>query len=381
MFKTVIVEKLVYGGYGLCRSDEGIVFVPGTLPGEHIRILPEKKKQGFITASLLETIKRSPQRRTPQCKWAGICGGCDWMHIRYEAQLELKKEIFLDCIKRIGRINDKIKPQIYSSPELNYRIRAQIKSNNMGQTGFFKKGTNQVVPIDNCLLLSQRLNELLRCKKVSDLANCNEISNLKVIEGELVVASDPLLPGITEKSTIMKIGTKHFKVHGGSFFQSNRFLMEKLGLWAKPFVGGKTCVDLYGGTGFFSVMLSSNFKQGVLIESVSDQVESACANFHNNGIAHFSAINLCAEKTGQIVKSSPDLLIVDPPRPGLTRKVREFISQLKPKQLLYISCNSSTQARDAGFFVNRAGYNIKETALFDLYPNTHHLETVILFEK
>ena len=381
MFKTVIVEKLVYGGYGLCRSDEGIVFVPGTLPGEHIRILPEKKKQGFITASLLETIKRSPQRRTPQCKWAGICGGCDWMHIRYEAQLELKKEIFLDCIKRIGRINDKINPQIYSSPELNYRIRAQIKSNNMGQTGFFKKGTNQVVHIDNCLLLSQRLNELLRCKKVSDLANCNEISNLKVIEGELVVASDPLLPGITEKSTIMKIGTKHFKVHGGSFFQSNRFLMEKLGLWAKPFVGGKTCVDLYGGTGFFSVMLSSNFKQGVLIESVSDQVESACANFHNNGIAHFSAINLCAEKTGQIVKSSPDLLIVDPPRPGLTRKVREFISQLKPKQLLYISCNSSTQARDAGFFVNRAGYNIKETALFDLYPNTHHLETVILFEK
>lgn len=379
--EILVVEKLVFGGYGLCRSKDGVVFVPGVLPGEHVRILPEKKKQGFTTAQLLEIVKSSPSRRVPPCKWSGVCGGCDWLHIEYEAQLKIKREIFLDCMKRIGKIKEELDPEVNGSSEFNYRIRAQIKVDKSGNVGFFKKSTNEIVSIDNCLLLSERLNDLLKVIQTSRVLSHGKIDSLKVIDGGQRIASSPQLADLTEKSTIIKVGDKKFCVRGDSFFQGNRFLLEKLGTWTKPFVGGDTCVDLYGGTGFFSVMLASNFKNGILIESIWDQVESAKVNFFNNGISHFSAMKLFAESCGQVVKESPDLLIVDPPRPGLAKPVREFIAQLKPQKLLYVSCDPSTLARDTGFFVSEAKYKIVKTALFDLYPNTYHMESIVLFER
>ena len=125
-------------------------------------------------------------------------------------------------------------------------------------------------------------------------------------------------------------------------------------------------------------MLAEQFKSGLLVELREEQVQGARRNFKINKVENFKAVCGPVEQASRFVKGRPDLLIVDPPRPGLTMNAREEIAKLNARKILYISCNPSTQARDAAFFVNRAGYKVDKTALFDLYPNTYHLETVML---
>jgi tRNA/tmRNA/rRNA uracil-C5-methylase (TrmA/RlmC/RlmD family) len=152
-----------------------------------------------------------------------------------------------------------------------------------------------------------------------------------------------------------------------------------MGNWAKSYIKGHSFIDMYGGLGFFSIMLGENFSQGLLIENVKSQVEQANNNFRKNNIKHIRAEIMSAEDyLSQKSLPETDLLIVDPPRPGLTRKVREGIHDLNPGSILYISCNPSTQARDVDFLIKKCCYSIKKAALFDLYPQTHHIETALL---
>jgi 23S rRNA (uracil1939-C5)-methyltransferase len=375
------IEKMVYGGLGLARTGQGIIFIPDTIPGETVETEIEETKGGFATGKLVSILEQSPVRRIPACKFAGICGGCEWLHIDYKSQLIYKNEIFIDCLSRIGRIKEiPQKIEIFDSPETGYRRRAQIKLGEDGNCGFFKKKTNDIVNIDNCPLLSDSLNSLL--KRLPQHSSALNIKNLKVISGDSCIASSPVIPQLTEKSTVIKSEKHSFTVDGGGFFQSNRFVIDKLGNFAAGITEGELFIDLYGGIGFFSVFLSSKFKKGFLVESIDSQVSQAQKNFADNGITNVCAIASTVEKCGadKRFRNAP-LLLVDPPRPGLTRKACESIASLKPQKILYVSCNASTQARDTGFFVNQCGYGIKKAALFDLYPNTFHLETVLLFEK
>lgn len=235
------------------------------------------------------------------------------------------------------------------------------------------------MPIEHCPLLCDQINGLL--KTISGKPEYISGGNLKVISGDDGLTSDPLLPSITKSVASIRVGDFRFEVNGGSFFQSNRFLLEQLGNWAKPLVGGDFCVDLFGGTGFFSIMLSNNFKRGLLIESVDAQVQMANKNYASNGIFSFTAQHCSAEQVQSAIPVKPDLLIIDPPRPGLTKKAREGVKMVGAEKILYVSCNPSTQARDICFLTKQCGYAIEKMALFDLYPNTHHLETAILLGK
>ena len=374
--KEVKIEKLVYGGHGLARTDEGVVFISDVLPGEIVRAVIDSNTAVKVPACPQEIITPSAYRRTPPCPYAGECGGCNWLHIEYEEQLRIKKNIFLECIERIGKFRAP-EPQIFGSPEFNYRIRAQIKIGQNRSAGFFKQKTNQIVDIASCLLLAEPLNRLFINGAFDGLRGV-EILNLKTIAGENSVASFPQIPMFTLTKTGVRAGKYLFEVNGESFFQNNRFLLEKLGTWALDDVGGESCVDLYGGTGFFSVMLAERFKGGLLVEFREEQVQEAIRNFKINKVDNFKAVCGPVEQASRFVKSRPDLLIVDPPRPGLTMNARKEIAKLNASKILYVSCNPSTQARDIAFFVNRAGYKVEKTALFDLYPNTYHLETVML---
>jgi tRNA/tmRNA/rRNA uracil-C5-methylase (TrmA/RlmC/RlmD family) len=272
---------------------------------------------------------------------------------------------------------------IVSSPQWEYRIRAQLKVDvAKGCMGFFRRKTNDVIAIDDCPLLDPRINVLLKNQKEIISALPKNTKQLKVIAGtDNSITSRPLVEEFTQSEAVINVGKFEFVVTGNSFFQGNRFLLEKLGTWAKPSVSGEFFVDLFGGLGFFSIMLGKNFSGGLLVESLDKQVELAQRNFINNEIDHITAKAISAEtffekESNKIPK--PDLIIVDPPRPGLTRKVREGIRDLRPQKVLYVSCNPSTQARDVEFFVNKCGYAIERGALFDLYPQTHHLEVVLL---
>ena len=380
------IEKMVYGGYGLARTEEGVVLVENVLPGEVVKADIIDKKGGVSFGFPVEFIEVSPHRIKPRCKYVGECGGCDWQHIDYTQQLIYKRDIFMESLTRIGKIKDIPEIEILSSPEWEYRIRAQLKvDGDKRRIGFFRRKTTEVISIDNCPLLDPQINVLLKNQEEIISSLMKNVVQLKVIAGiNNSITSMPQITGFTQSEAMINVGKDTFIVTGNSFFQGNRFLLERLGTWAKPSVSGKFFIDMYGGLGFFSIMLGKNFSGGVLIENRKQQVEQAGKNFANNSMDHITSTAVSAEAFFKKHSHSflrPDLIIVDPPRPGLTRKVWEGIRDLKPRALLYVSCNPSTQARDAGFFINKCGYSIERAALFDLYPQTHHIESVLLLRN
>lgn len=376
----VTIEKLIFGGLGLARTENGVIFVTDCVPGETVQCNVEGKQQGVPVATVVEIVKQSAFRRQPACKYFGECGGCDWLYIDYEFQVQNKKEIFLDCLKRIGKVISVPEIDIFTSPETNYRIRAQFKGSSSVGYGFFKRKTNDIVRLDYCPLLNDKCNNILSYINKKGFRSTGA-KDLKLIAGANGSASQPVISGITKDTSSIEFGAFNFKVYGDSFFQSNNYLLESMGTWASKWVGGEFCVDLYGGTGFFSVMLGKSFSSGILIENVNAQVELARYNLAVNGCKNITAQHSDSEKMLSFIKKKPDLLIVDPPRPGLTKEVRNSILKVGPKKILYVSCNPSTQARDINSFIGNSGYSITHAALFDCYPNTHHLETALLLER
>lgn len=375
------IEKIVHGGSGLARTDAGAVLVPGALPGEKVLVEPAARRRGMTVMRLLEIREYSPVRRPPQCGLYGECGACDWLHIEYSSQMEMKCSVFKESMGRIGRISDIPDPVRLSSPEFGYRRRAQLKVSPSQKTGFYRRGSNTVVPVCRCPLLTGRLNALLGVVNQNPQTLPADVRNLRVIDGDDSVASDPVVPGHTQHTTTISSAGSTFTLEGSHFFQGNRFLLEKLGTWAEPWCAGDSLVDLYGGAGFFSVMLAHTVKKGWLVEADRAMADQAAAIFKQNCISHFKVVGAVAESMEHFIPAGPACMIMDPPRPGLTRKVREAVARNAPGTIVYVSCNCATQARDCGFFCNRAGYDIVATALFDLYPNTHHSESIVVLKR
>jgi tRNA/tmRNA/rRNA uracil-C5-methylase (TrmA/RlmC/RlmD family) len=250
--------------------------------------------------------------------------------------------------------------------------------------GFYKQKSHDVVAINACPLLTTPLNKLLEDIRTTPWGIREDIDQIKVIAGDSdSIATEPLLRMAVPTTTIT-IGNAVFIVRGDSFFQNNIYLSEVLGTWAHNKVSGDTCVDLYGGLGFFSILLGKSFSSGILIESVASQIRLAQQNFTDNGLSHFTTKAQMVEdflEAARIQKRSIDCCIVDPPRSGLSPAARKNLAYVKPKYILYISCNPSTQARDAGFLVNTGKYRMTHCAVFDLYPNTSHLETAVILQS
>lgn len=379
LFVECTIEKLVHEGYGLARTEQGVIFVEQVLPAEKIvaRVVSDSKKG--MRAQLHEIQSPSPHRREPACPFALQCGGCNWQHIDYPAALEYKKAILIECLERIAKIRCLPAIEVFESPPLNYRIRVQMKScPEKLQLGFFAKGSNSIVPIDSCCLLVPQLNNLFNHSQTI----CTTLQNsgyheLKAIASDTAIASQPVVKNVTTATTIMTIDNARFMVSGNSFFQCNKFLLQKLGTWPRSGIstGGGRCIDMFGGQGFFSLMLGDLFSEVILVEAASELVAQGRSNFLCSGMSHLKAVHLTAEECfKKSILRPTDFLIVDPPRPGLSTLVRRGIQEVKPKRLLSVSCNPATFSRDTGFLVKSCGYTLDRLALFDMYPQTHHSE-------
>jgi 23S rRNA (uracil1939-C5)-methyltransferase len=377
---NLTVEKLLPGGMGLARSPDGIIFVPDSAPGDVVDV-EESGSAGGTPVAAIRTIRTpSPSRRDPSCQLCRQCGGCDWQHLTYAAQVRAKEAIIADCYRRIGKIANYPPLDIFESPEWGYRIRAQFQIDHAGRRiGFFQRDSHTIIDMDQCPLLADPLNELLRQKQrlLRDISPA--VKQVKAIAGSNgVVASGPQIHGLTAHETEISVGELAFTVSGRSFFQGNRFLVSSLAGWARPWLGGDFFVDAYGGVGLFAVMLGDLFGEGIAIDSIPEQVALARRNFSRNGRAHVRAEAGDVESFLRGCRKKIDALIVDPPRVGLTKIARQSIAALRPRRILYVSCDPATQARDAGFFINHCGYAIEHAAMFDLYPQTHHVESVLL---
>jgi len=377
------IEKLVSGGYGLARIDGKAVFVIGGLPGETVTAEKSPSKGGVEFYRAIEIVSPSPFRRAPACPHFGICGGCSWLDFEYTAQVEAKLSIFAEQLRRVGKIHNIPSVIPFTGCESGYRRRAQIKFDRESHTaGFFKADSNEVVSITHCPLLDSALNDvLLKIPSYIDSVP-SHARHIRLLGADSGVLSSPVLDNCTTEKGVITVGSNKIAVSGDSFFQSNRFLTEALSNWVSDHASGEYCIDLFGGAGFFSLAAGRNFKKGLLVEQNQEMAKSAEKSFGENGLSHFTARGITAELFFKnTLKKEIPTVIVDPPRTGLAKEVRLGIAALIPETIIYISCDPSTQARDLGFFINEKGYRITAAALFDLYPNTHHIETGVVLSS
>ncbi|HON78051.1 MAG TPA: class I SAM-dependent RNA methyltransferase [Spirochaetota bacterium] len=375
MNTTITITKAVYGGYGLGFLDGKAVFVPSALPGETIKIEITQDKKDHAFARPIQIIEASPERVTPGCENFGRCGGCDYLHIPYESELAIKKDIALETMRRIARLDPEKIPEIsmHYSERFGSRSHATFRFNDKGLPGFYERGTNTPAPFprEGCPLLSPELRRTL-----SGMKGRESDGNIKIAAGY-----DGVARFSTEKKCVIRERDYGFSYDRdiSCFYQANRFLrssmIEKVLEFAAP-MKDETFADIACGAGFFTLPLADMAAQGTGYDIAPLTIQWARHNATMNGIEN---VSFHAEDSGvfHIEDKKPDLIVVDPPRTGLTRKTVERLSSIAPDRIVYVSCNPSTFARDLQNLM-KTGYSLHRLHLEDMFPGTFHIELIAL---
>jgi len=369
------MEKPVYGGYCLARHNGKTVFVPLTLPGESCTAVIKEDHGQYAFAELLVLDKPSQNRIEPACPLFGRCGGCAYLHTDYPYELEMKKSILAESLRRTGGITaDNLAAITVEYDErFRYRSHATVKVRD-GIPGFFIKNTNTHIPIPDkgCLLLADELNRELQSIKPDDgdlrVSMCADKHVINSAKPETVVIESE--EGLT------------YHHHVAGFFQANRFLRSRMlkiaGDLCSP-VTGHSFIDIGCGCGFFSLYMAARGSAGWGFDVDKDSIKMAETNAALNGI---TGVKFMAKPAGSIhpQRYNADIVIADPPRAGLDKKARNTIKAISPGRLLYISCNPSTFARDCADFTG-SGYNLDTCILIDMFPGTPHIEVIGRFTR
>jgi 23S rRNA (uracil1939-C5)-methyltransferase len=364
------IEKVIYGGDGLARSNQGVVFVPRTAAGDVVEAEIVESKKDYAIGKVTQILQPSPDRQEPECPNYATEGCCHWQHIQYSKQVDYKEAIIRESLKRLGRLdwNDPI--QRITGPDRNYRLRATFHTFN-GRLGFIHG------PIAECASLVPELNQFI---PTVDAGAAREVHALSTPE---VIASYVMADGSIQRSgrgTIHVDGTA-YRVTADTFFQANRFLLAafigEVLEQAGPNPGD--VLELYAGAGFFSIPLAHVAKEVIAIESNRVAVRQARENATANKAWQLRVVEGHADATVSGAELKPDVIVLDPPRAGCGVKLAEQICRLRPHRIVYVSCNPSTFAREAATFVKNA-YELRRLTLIDQFPNTYHIETVGLFQ-
>jgi 23S rRNA (uracil1939-C5)-methyltransferase len=376
----VKIERIVPNGFGIAFAEGLTIFVSLAAIGDKVSIRINKKKGKLAFAEIVEIIEDSPFRVKPKCVYFGKCGGCDFQQMSYEAQLSAKVEIIKDCLKRIGKLD--WQEEISIIPSLNpfdYRSRASWHADTRTKKlGYFRRNSNDVFDIETCEILTSELKETFANFKQN--LNFAEIWSEK-IEIEATNANEQISvysSEIIEPTNEIFFETEDFRYfyNAETFFQGNQSLIPKLIELATKDVNGKIALDLYCGVGLFSLPLAKNFEKVLAVEANSVSIEFAKKNAEN---ARLSNVEFTDEDVKEWLESNeikPDFVLLDPPRTGAEKDVLEKIIQLKPHNISYVSCEPSTLARDLKVLVEN-GFKIDSITAVDLFPQTHHIETVV----
>ncbi|HLZ43711.1 MAG TPA: 23S rRNA (uracil(1939)-C(5))-methyltransferase RlmD [Candidatus Sulfotelmatobacter sp.] len=436
------IEKLIYGGEGLARlpadaSGRGkAVFVPFVLTGEKIEGSLTEQKPGFARARVEQILEPSPHRVQPGCPYFGSCGGCHYQHASYEHQLEIKKEILRETLRRTAKLEGPVEIEVHPSPPWNYRNRSrlQVQTSPSFKTGYFQMGSHELLAIEQCPISSPLINRAIAALRQSGRANkvpegVHEVeffanaddsqvmvevsatqgarraalrewaedlrTSLAEIIGIVVFrSSSPSGSGLPEK--LLTIGADHllyqtknaaYRVSAGSFFQTNRYLIDELVRIVTQGQSGELALDLYAGAGLFSTALGSDMRHIISVESSQTSTNDLSYNQTSNGeVVQATTEQYLArgENKGRVGKGAvlthtlhkPDLAVVDPPRSGLGERVARGLPTLGAPRVIYVSCDPATLARDLVPLL-ASGYRIEQVHLVDLFPQTFHLETVV----
>lgn len=400
--KTVTTEKLVFGGNTLAKCDNKTVFIPYSLPGETLSVNIVQHKNDYDNAEILKIITPSEHRVQPPCKYYGLCGGCNMMHIDTEYQRILRKQMLCDTFAQFKiDISDKI--EIINGNDFNYRSRFQFTDGGLSQ-----KNTNNIIKIENCCCADKTINDFLvnttpdnRPKGRIHIFGSDKLTSQEKIKLE-TLNDIPRNSGVKlkGKGKIKKIKENHyfsgtvlspenqltvnlngknitFDVRG--FFQSNLEVFEKvLKLICDSLPTGNRVMDIYSGCGSISAFLADKFNHVTLVEHNRDAIVFAEQNMAGTNHTSFGLSGAAWVKTCAPSLPAFDACVVDPPRSGMEKEVLDYLCKSKIPFIRSLSCDPVTHARDAEKLI-KAGYKLEKIYLLDFYPHTSHIESLAIF--
>ncbi len=407
-----------------------MTFIPFVLPGETVEARVVEEKKGFARAELVKAVRPSEARVEPPCQYFGRCGGCHLQHASYESQLQFKQQILRETIERTARMKLDAEIQAHPSPPLAYRNRTRmhVDAGPDFRLGYFRHSSHDLFVVEECPISSPLINRAIGAiwKIGRKTAVPHEITEIEFFVNErddqlllafylrrngerklLLQACEQvaaLIPELVGGSSILhmregkrnanhgaegdlifgepflKYRTKRgsYRVSVGSFFQTNRFLIDDMVDLVVADRRGRIAWDLYAGVGLFSLGLAANFDQVVAVESFPASVNDLKTNAPPNlQIRRNTTEDYLARADKQV---TPDVIVVDPPRAGLEKETAQTLAKIPASEIVYVSCDPATLGRDLAIF-NSLGWRMAQVHMLDLFPQTFHIETVVILER
>jgi 23S rRNA (uracil1939-C5)-methyltransferase len=416
--QLVQIEKPVYGGAFLARAAGKATFVPLTLPGEQLRVRTVGEKSGYVEAEVVEIETPAAERVASRCPHFGTCGGCQYQHASYAAQLEFKRTILRETLERGGvRAPEEI--GVLAGEPWGSRNRIRLAFDAEGRVGYRGRRSHAVVPIVECPITAPVLvdaafafAEIARLQsskhRPAELTLFCNADETAVLAGAVFAAHPKLdveafgrelaervsaLTGLEISIEGRKGQPSHaigrwgatslpyraagfeYRVDQGAFFQVNRWLVDALAERVTAGRSGRLAWDLFAGVGLFARQLTAGFKHVVAVESAPASTQALTTNLKHTRSAPVRATTLeflHRDHGG----TQPDLVVVDPPRAGLGPEVTDALIRIAPAEIVYVSCDPTTLTRDLRTLL-ASGYALSSVTLADLFPQTFHLETVV----
>jgi 23S rRNA (uracil1939-C5)-methyltransferase len=391
----VTIERILPGGLGLGHADGRTIMVALAAPGDQLRVRVDRVKGNVSFAVIEEIISPSPNRVDPPCPYFGVCGGCDFQQMNYQAQLDAKAEIIRDCLRRLARIEIVPDFQIIAAPgPWHYRSRAQWQYDAVRQKlGYFESGSRNVCDVAECAVLDPKLqNTLQSLRERMASGSLPEVRDFRAVVGDEEVSISPAVGGDRPANITRTIHGEAYRLNADSFFQANDGLVSQLIDAAIGDATGATALELYCGVGLFTLPLAHRFSRVIGVES-----DAAAAAFARDTLAQAGLVNTevairdvgvwlddvkghdlsrLTEASAAAIQGRIDFVLLDPPRTGAESRVIAGVLGLEPQRISYVSCDPATLARDLKKLI-AGGYQIESLVAFDMFPQTHHVETVV----
>lgn len=363
---------MAYEGRAVARLGEAVLLVDGAIPGERLRVRIEGRKKGLWLADTVEVLEPSAARVTPRCVYVPACGGCQWQHISYDRQLELKSGIVADQMRKVGRFDEPpVRLTIPSPAPWFYRNHIRMTANAAGELGFARRRSHEQIRIDECIVSEPGINR--RLARLQGKASVSPVSfRASQSTGETLVE----MPGGQEQVFHEELAGRRFRISAASFFQVNTHTAEIIVKEIEKRLAPRDSdrlLDAYAGVGVFAAIFGGRVKEVVAVEESAGAVADGMYNtLHLENITYYHG---AAEEILPGLNGRFDAAIVDPPRAGLKPPVMEYLLSKPVERLIYVSCDPSTLARDLRLLVN-GGYELGDVQPIDQFPQTYHVECV-----
>ena len=419
---TLDIDGLSYGPYGIGRVDGRVWMVPHTTPGDTVVARLVEEKERFSIGEVIRVIAPSPARRSPPCPYAGECGGCSWQHLNYEIQLKAKQQSVHDALRRIGKLSDyDLRPIIPAADEFHYRRRIRLQVGPGKDLGFYGASSHHLVRIESCLIAEDQLNGVIETLRRWARGLNTGIGHLEIVAGDapnqtvvVVKAASDFIPRDEPACAhlvdaeggihgLIIAGREWRKVWGepritvglrddltlsvdADVFtqvnpQGNRRILDEL-LAAGNFQKRDRVLELFCGAGNFTLPLARRAQDVVAVEGHRPSINNGKLNAQKNGIDNIRWICAPVPKAVAELKRKRERfskIVLDPPRAG-AKGVEADLSALGASQILYVSCNPTTLARDLAALA-KLGYKLATVQPIDLFPQTFHVETLAVLER